>query len=211
MDLDQAAAHAYHAGRAAWPEVRLDLSAFQRWLHAAAIEADALAERGDELYLVAGCVACEPEAHQAFERRYLSPMTHNVGRIALSPDQADELRQQLRVSLLLGAQPKIGSFRGQGPLGAWVQVCAVRIAHEMGADNDRLVSSDANMLDGLVAQDADQEVLAAKSQYRDAFQAALEECFLTLPSRQKTLLRMHFLDGMSIDEMGQVFHVHRAT
>jgi RNA polymerase sigma-70 factor (ECF subfamily) len=32
-----------------------------------------------------------------------------------------------------------------------------------------------------------------------------------LPGRQKTLLRMHFLDGMSIDEMGQVFHVHRAT
>ena len=24
-------------------------------------------------------------------------------------------------------------------------------------------------------------------------------------------LRMHFLDAMSIDEMGQVFHVHRAT
>jgi RNA polymerase sigma-70 factor (ECF subfamily) len=134
-----------------------------------------------------------------------------VGRIVLSADQADELRQQMRVTLLLGAQPKIGTFRGQGPLGAWVQVCAVRLALKLGAARDRMANPDAGLLEGLVAQDADQELLAAKSQYRDTFQAALEECFSALPSRQKTLLRMHFLDGMSIDEMGQVFHVHRAT
>jgi RNA polymerase sigma-70 factor (ECF subfamily) len=211
MNLDQAAALAYHAGRAAWPDLRLDLSAFQRWVRVAGIEIEALTERGDELYLVAGCCASEPEAHAAFERRYLAILNQSVGRIALSADQADELRQQMRVTLLLGAQPKIGTFRGQGPLGAWVQVCAVRIALKLGAAHDRLTSPDANLLDGLVAQDADQELLAAKSQYRDTFQTALEECFSGLPIRQKTLLRMHFLDGMSIDEMGQVFHVHRAT
>lgn len=211
MNLEQAAAHGYHAGRTAWPGLRMDLSSFQQWVHTSGIDIGALAERGEELYLVAGCVAQDPEAHQAFERRYLSALHQNVGRIALSADQADELRQQLRVTLLLGAEPKIGTFRGQGPLGAWVQVCAVRLALKLGAANDRLASADAGVLEGLVSQDADQELLAAKSQYRDTFQAALEECFSALPSRQKTLLRMHFLDGMSIDEMGQVFHVHRAT
>jgi RNA polymerase sigma-70 factor, ECF subfamily len=211
MNLDQAAAHAYHAGRAAWSQLRMDLSAFQHWVREAQIDVEALQERGDELYLVAGCVTREPEAYQAFERRYLSTLNQSVGRIVLSADQADELRQQLRVSLLLGPQPKIGTFRGQGPLGAWVQVCAVRLALKLGAARDRMASPDSSLLEGLVSQDANQELLAAKSQYRDTFQAALEECFTTLPSRQKTLLRMHFLDGMSIDEMGQVFHVHRAT
>jgi RNA polymerase sigma-70 factor (ECF subfamily) len=211
MNLDQAAALAYHAGRSAWPELRLDLSTFQRWVRVAGIEQEALTERGDELYLVAGCVARAPEAYQAFERRYLSLLNQSVGRISLSADQADELRQQMRVTLLLGDQPKIGTFRGQGPLGAWVQVCAVRLALKMGAAQERLAGPDASLLEGLVSQEADQELLAAKSQYRDTFQAALEECFSGLPSRQKTLLRMHFLDGMSIDEMGQVFHVHRAT
>jgi RNA polymerase sigma-70 factor, ECF subfamily len=211
MNLEQAAAHAYHAGRTTWPGLSIDLSAFQGWVHQAGIEIEALRERGDELYLVAGCVAQDPEAHQAFERRYLTPLHQNVGRIALSADQADELRQQLRVTLLLGTQPKIGTFRGQGPLGAWVQVCAVRLALKLGAAQDRMASPDASLLEGLVSHDADQELLAAKSQYRDAFQSALEECFTSLPDRQKTLLRMHFLEGMSIDEMGQVFHVHRAT
>jgi RNA polymerase sigma-70 factor (ECF subfamily) len=211
MNLDQAAALAYHAGRAAWPGLRMDLSTFQRWVRTAGIDIGALQERGEELYLVAGCVSQDAEAFQAFERRYLSTLNQSVGRIVLSADQADELRQQLRVTLLLGAQPKIGTFRGQGPLGAWVQVCAVRLALKLGAARDRLANPDASLLEGLVSQDADQELLAAKAQYRDTFQAALEECFLALPSRQKTLLRMHFLDGMSIDEMGQVFHVHRAT
>jgi RNA polymerase sigma-70 factor (ECF subfamily) len=211
MSIEQAAALAYQAGRAAWPGLRVDLATFQRWVRSAGVEAGALQERGNELYLVAGCVARDPEAYQAFEKRYLSALTQNVGRIALSADQADELRQQLRVTLLLGAEPKIGTFRGQGPLGAWVQVCAVRLALKLGAASERLAIPDASLLEGLVSQDADQELLAAKSQYRDTFQAALEECFSALPSRQKTLLRMHFLDGMSIDEMGQVFHVHRAT
>jgi RNA polymerase sigma-70 factor (ECF subfamily) len=211
MNLDQAAALAYHAGRVTWPGLGMDLSAFQRWVRAAGIEQEPLTERGDELYLVAGCVGQDAAAYEAFERRYLATLTQNVGRIALSADQADELRQQLRVTLLLGTQPKIGTFRGQGPLGAWVQVCAVRLALKLGAAQDRLASKDSGVLEGLVSQEADQELLAAKSQYHDAFQAALEECFSGLPSRQKTLLRMHFLDGMSIDEMGQVFHVHRAT
>jgi RNA polymerase sigma-70 factor (ECF subfamily) len=211
MTLEQAAALAYRAGRATWPQLRIDLSDFQGWVRASGIDAQALAERGEELYLVAGCVARDPEAYQAFERRYLGTLTHTVGRIVLSADQADELRQQLRVSLLLGDAPKIGSFRGQGPLGAWVQVCAVRLALRLGAARERLVGQDTSLLEGLVSQEADQELLAAKSQYRDAFQAALEECFMAMPTRQKTLLRMHFLDGMSIDEMGQVFHVHRAT
>jgi RNA polymerase sigma-70 factor (ECF subfamily) len=211
MTLEQAVAAAYHAARATWPQLRMDLSAFQRWVHEAGIALEALTERGDELYLVAGCVTRDPEAYKAFERRYLATLGQSVGRISLSADQADELRQQLRVSLLAGEQPKVGTFRGQGPLGAWVQVCAVRVALKLGAAHDRLASPDANVLEGLVAQDADQELLAAKSQYRDTFQAALEECFSALPSRQKTLLRMHFLDEMSIDEMGRVFHVHRAT
>jgi RNA polymerase sigma-70 factor (ECF subfamily) len=191
--------------------VQLDQDSFERWARDTAIDVEGLVSRGDELYLVAGCVARRPEAIAAFEKRFLSALTANVGRVSLSLDQADELRQQLRVALLLGAEPKIGTFRGQGPLGAWVQVCAVRLALRLGANRQRTVNADAGLLDELVSRDADQELLAAKARYRDTFQTALEECFIGLEPRQKTLLRMHFLDGMSIDEMGLVFRVHRAT
>jgi RNA polymerase sigma-70 factor (ECF subfamily) len=201
---------ALQAGRAAWPQVALGDSAFAQWARAARLEIEALVERGAELYLVAACLAQDRRALEAFERHYLSAFTQTAGRVALTPDQADELRQQLRVLLLVGPSPKLATFRGQGPLTAWVQVCAVRLAFRLSAGRERL-DAGASLLEGLVVEDADQELLAAKSLYRDAFQSALEECFAALPGRHKTLLRMHFLDGMSIDEMGRVFHVHRAT
>jgi RNA polymerase sigma-70 factor, ECF subfamily len=47
--------------------------------------------------------------------------------------------------------------------------------------------------------------------HRVAFQEALQESLATLTTREKTLLRLHFLDGMNIDELGVVFRVHRAT
>jgi RNA polymerase sigma-70 factor (ECF subfamily) len=209
--IDAAIDAAHEAGRAAWPQVSFPRADFERWARAADVDVDALVSRGDELYLVAACVAQQPGAIAAFEKRFLASLTTNVGRVALSSDQADELRQQLRVTLLTGENPRIGTFRGQGPLGAWVQVCAVRLALRLGSNRSRMLMPDTGLLEELVSRDADQELLAAKARYQDTFQSALEECFVGLDGRQKTLLRMHFLDGMSIDEMGLVFRVHRAT
>jgi RNA polymerase sigma-70 factor (ECF subfamily) len=211
VKLEEAINAAHEAGRATWPQVNLPLEGFERWARAADVDVEALVSRGDELYLVAACVARHPAAIGAFEKRFLAGLSTNVGRVSLTTDQADELRQQLRVALLIGDQPKIGTFRGQGPLGAWVQVCAVRLALRLGSNRSRMLMPDTGLLEELVSRDADQELLAAKARYHDTFQSALEECFVALDGRQKTLLRMHFLDGMSIDEMGLVFRVHRAT
>jgi RNA polymerase sigma-70 factor (ECF subfamily) len=211
VKFEEAVRVAHEAGQAAWPEVRLDLARFEQWARDSAVEVEALVGRGDDLYLAAGCVTREEEAIAAFEKKFLAVLTTNVGRVVLSRDQADEMRQQLRVGLLTGPQPKIGSFRGQGPLGAWVQVCAVRLALRLGTSDQRTLTPDARLLDELVSREADQELLAVKARYRDTFQIALEECFMALDPRQKTLLRMHFLDDMNIDEMGLVFRVHRAT
>jgi RNA polymerase sigma-70 factor (ECF subfamily) len=202
---------AHRAGQAVWPQVSLDAGAFARWALDAGVSLDALTNRGEEMFLVAACVAQQPEALEAFEKSFLAGLTSNVGRVVLSRDQVDELRQQLRVSLLMGPTARIGTFRGQGPLGGWVQVCAVRLALRLGANRHRMLMPDVDLLDQLVSRDADQELLAARSRYRDTFQAALEECFVALAPRQKTLLRMHFVDAMNIDEMALVFRVHRAT
>jgi RNA polymerase sigma-70 factor, ECF subfamily len=222
MTFDEAVNIAFDAGRRAWPRIALDAAAFAVWAREAAVEHESLATRGEDLYLVAGCIAQDPQAILAFEKSFLAVITRRAGRVPLTPDQADELRQQLRVTLLLGPGAKVKTFKGQGPLRAWVQVCAVRLALTMvsnggsagsggGAAAGGATPADAALIDELVSRDASQELLSMKARYRDAFQGALENCFSTLPPRQKTLLRMHFLEGMSIDEMGQVFGVHRAT
>jgi RNA polymerase sigma-70 factor (ECF subfamily) len=87
----------------------------------------------------------------------------------------------------------------------------VRAALALVSGRDQQPREDASALEHLVAPEGDQEISIIKGQYREAFQAALGRCFEALPPRQKTLLRMHFLDGMSIDAMSVVFGVHRAT
>ena len=40
-----------------------------------------------------------------------------------------------------------------------------------------------------------------------AFDVALR----SLPAREQTLLRQHVIDGLTIDQLGALYHVHRAT
>jgi RNA polymerase sigma-70 factor (ECF subfamily) len=214
MTFEEALPRALEAGRKAWPEVRLTAAQLERWAREAGVEPEALLARGDDLYLVAGCVSQQPEALAAFERTFLAPIDGRAGRVSLSSDQSDELKQSLRMHLLGPPLAKIRSFRGKGPLRAWVHVAAVRQALRIvtgGASNPAAPGSDTRMLDELVSGEADQELVALKSRYQEAFQQALEESFAALSDREKTLLRMHFLDGLSIDEMAPVFRVHRAT
>src|SRR4051794_33732093 len=128
MTLDEVLSRAYAAGRTAWPGLRLTALELGQWARQAGVEPSALAARGDELYLVAACVAQQPEALAAFERTFLQPIPRRAGSVSLSSDQADELRQALRVNLLSPPSVKLGSFRGKGPLRAWVHVTAVRQA-----------------------------------------------------------------------------------
>ena len=40
---------------------------------------------------------------------------------------------------------------------------------------------------------------------------ALRDAFLVLPSSERALLRLHFLDGLNLERLGVVFQVSRAT
>jgi hypothetical protein len=50
-----------------------------------------------------------------------------------------------------------------------------------------------------------------KRQYGPAFKAAFAAAFSALAPRQRTLLRQQVLDGLTIDELGALYRVHRAT
>lgn len=51
----------------------------------------------------------------------------------------------------------------------------------------------------------------AKGLYRQEFKRAFEGALQALPDRQRTLLRQHYVDGLTIDELGSLYRVHRST
>jgi RNA polymerase sigma-70 factor (ECF subfamily) len=202
---------AYQAGRAAWPGVQLDREAFAERVDALNLDAETLERRGADLFLATACAREDPAAIGFFERTFLTAVTRQLGRLALQPPEEDELRQRLRVKLLVGPELKILEYRGSGPLGAWVRVCALRLALDLNAAPEVFRRNDTQALDALMASTPGGEVMLDAEQHRAPFRAALQEALDALTTREKTLLRLHFLDGMNIDALGSMFQVHRAT
>jgi RNA polymerase sigma-70 factor (ECF subfamily) len=210
-DLEEALHAALRAGIDAWPGVALTGDDFVSWVESRGIGVDALRACGSDLYLAAACGSGNPRALELFDRTFLQAPGPSLGRITLNPTQLDELRQRLRVRLLSGAEPRIASFQGQGPLAAWVRVAGVRIAADLQwADRPMGTGEDA-LVDALAYLGADPELVTARREHHQAFREALEEAIDQLDAREKTLLRLSFVDEMSIDDIRHVYRVHRST
>lgn len=167
--------------------------------------------RAGALWIACGCVLGDAAAITAFEATYgpeIGAALRKSFDAALSEDAELRLRERL---LLVGEDevPRLASYSGRGDLRAWLRAAAVRTAIDLMRAR-RTVAVDANALDDVaIAQDP---LLAAlKQRYRDEFRIAFGEAAKTLTDRERTLLRYRFFDGLSIDEIGQLYRVHRAT
>jgi RNA polymerase sigma-70 factor (ECF subfamily) len=58
---------------------------------------------------------------------------------------------------------------------------------------------------------ADPELQLLKRQHLAHFKAAFAEAVGTLDSSDRVVLRQHFVERLTIDQIGAVYHLHRAT
>jgi RNA polymerase sigma-70 factor (ECF subfamily) len=202
---------AFEAGQQAWPTVNVDRSVFLERVTALGIDPEDLAARGSDLYLAVACGQNDAAAVGQFEEAFLKTVVRQIGRVALSTQQAEELKQQLRIKLLVGPTAKILEYRAGGPLGAWVRVCALRMALDMTRAPEMLRRNDSQALDALMASTPAGEALLDSTRHSEALRNALHDALTKLSPREKTILRLHFLEGMNIDALGDLFGVHRAT
>jgi len=209
--LDQAFAEAH----AAWPEVKLDGIAFARHLgrHARADgqwrDIDAT-----DLYLARACVDGMPKALQLFESRCLSDVTKAVLQLGLGAADSDDVLQRVREKLFVrgaATEPLIARYGGRGSLRAWVRSIAVRTAIKDMRGAARLVSVDEEVFLEFAATTEDPELEPYKQRYREDFRAAFRAATEQLTVRERNILRHYYLDGLSIDDLGKLYRVHRAT
>ena len=195
----------------AWPEITLDPKHFAVYLAArvspesnlqAALSASSVAD----LYLACGCVAGDPAAVAALDSTYIRRVvTAPFGSVPRVRD-AEELAQRLRVRLLVaeaGQPPRIASYTGRGPLSAWLRVAAARLA----VDQHRAEASDAPPTWAVLSGPVDQELLYLKQTHADLFGAALEAGLLSLSKRARTVLRLHFLEGVPVAQIATSYSV----
>ena len=198
--------------RARWPQVKMSDGHFVRFV-AERTESPPLPPHAVELYLTLGLSLGDPHALDAFERTYVSTIDGSVARLKLSADSLDELKQQLRHHLLVGEsnQPlRIAGYSGLGPLAAWLGVTAVRMSLRAQKGDVESLSEDDKLAD-VAGGEASPELQFLQESYRAAFKRAFREALASLDPDEQNLLRQHYLDGLTIDELGALYRVHRTT
>lgn len=212
--LDEALATA----RASWPAISVDSVAWVRALatHAPrplAIERPLGSLLVADHYVAFGCGNGDPAAVAACD----AILVREAGFAATGTrmhssvrDEAAQIVRELLFSPRNGRAPAIKDYAARGPLRSWIRVAVsremVRIAKAQNRSEpleEHLIVSPSYALDPVLEE--------LKTKYRselaNAFRAALAE----LPARERTLLRYQLVDGLTIDEIGAIYRVHRAT
>ncbi len=155
----------------------------------------------------------EPGALRRFDREILPEADAAARKLDRAPAFADEVRQAVRVRLVVGdgGAPRILAYRGTGPLRAWVAVAALRVALNLKRAAARAPGADADLLAEVVDREPDPELRHLKTLYRAELREALAAALAALADRPRALLRLRFVDGLELAHIGRLYRVHEST
>jgi len=212
-ELDLRLREAYAAGRQSWPTIELAPEAFAEQLAPHATDGAPPRDlRATDFYLTAACARRASGAIEAFEREHLRRVDAYLARMRVSRAFVDDVRQALREKLFVGkdgAAPKIVEYGGKGALTSWMRVIAVRTAIDLQRQRTEIVEPRSSELAG--SSPGDPEAAYIKEGYRAAFDEAVRTAVARLAPEQLYILRLHFIDGLTLDEVATKLAIHRAT
>jgi RNA polymerase sigma-70 factor (ECF subfamily) len=207
-------------GRTAWPGLAVEPAAFASHLgERVALEGADLAAalealEGADLYLACACAAGQPGALQAFEAAYGETVAAFVARVSSAPGFASEVLQLLRQRIFVGtaeAPPRIRSYAGRGPLAGWVGIAAQRIAlNLLEGEKAEARARERAVADGIAAE-LDPELRYLRDRYRAAFESAFERAMGRLGARERALLRLQLVGGLTLEQIGAMYKVNAST
>ena len=159
------------------------------------------------LVLAAACAAGLAPALAALDRDVLPDVRKALLRRA-DAALVEDVLQQTRVKLVLGTPPGFTQYAGRGPLRGFVRTVAVHLLANLEAAKKPMDSDERlAMLPG--AAEVEAGLLRADQQqhFKEAFAAAVAG----LTVRQRSLLRLNLVEGLSIDEIAPMFGAHRSS
>ncbi len=206
----------FSRARTASPEPALDAAALLAYLAARLPKKGPLAEVAgihfEDLHLASACLRGEAAALSAFDLRLRAEVAAQVARFGRSPDFADEVLQELRAALLVPfgkrSAGRLSDYSGRGPLGRFLQVAAMRTAVSLQRAEK---PGGTDELPDLMQPGPDPELDFIKLRDRGAVAAALRDALSGLDPRDLGLLRLHYVEQVSLEKLAAVNRVHRAT
>ncbi len=168
-----------------------------------------------DLYLACALAQGDARATQLFEEKILPGVDLAVRRVDSSSQFANEMRQETLVHLFVaanGERRRIENYLGRGPLRSWTQVTAIRLAYSAKRRSSRDPSASLSEADDMPLWcDDSPEVASLRAEHAGAFKAAFTAALRSLTARDRNVLRMYLIDGVSSEDIGRMYNVHRAT
>lgn len=199
----------------AWPNVSLDESELGAELRTRANAAGARPEElhASDVFLAAGCAKGDRAALQHFEAVLIPEAGRALSRLRLPLAEVEELLSRIREKLLVRAEgePLIATYSGKGSLIGFVRAVAVREAlsekRKLGRRGTPV--SETGLAD-LAARD-EPELTRMRALYAEPFKAAFRDALSGLPPRDRNVLRMVYVDGLTAEQVGLAYGVHRVS
>jgi RNA polymerase sigma-70 factor (ECF subfamily) len=205
-------------GREAFAEIPLDDETFARHLARAATRmSDGAALSGlaaEDLYLACACLVGAPGAANALMVRHRPVIRRAIERMVLKPN-AEEIEQALLADLFVGSParpPEIGAYAGRAPLARWLEVIAQRAA--LGWLRTERAQARVAVRAGFepwLGGDTPIDAAFFRERYLDDFEQALKEALRRAPEQDRAVLRLHIVNNVSVDKIGQMLGVAQST
>jgi RNA polymerase sigma-70 factor (ECF subfamily) len=183
--------------------------------------------RASDLYLACACARGVGGALERFEHLHGAEIARTAQRFERQGLPADDLIQALRAKLFTvpsggggadptrqsDARPRIAMYTGQGFLQNWVRVTTTRTFIDCCRCHSE--APEVPMRNELVAllpePKGDPELQLLKREHVTHFKASFAEAVAALDSADRLLLRQHLVERLTIDQLGALYHLHRAS
>ncbi len=205
---------AYLDGAAAWPSLSLDVDEFVGAALAHGPPTAAAPLQAADLYLATCCCLHRPGAVEAFDGLHAAVFRSAIPSRLRSGGLPEDFTSVLRQRLFVGdGTPLLSRYAGRGSLGGWLRVTVARAAISAvrkQASEDRQQASLPDLL-GMMSAQRDPELDYLRHVYRDAFRQAFESAVEQLTERQRSLVHLSAVRGVSVRKLGKMYGVGHST
>lgn len=168
-----------------------------------------------DLYLAFCCLEGRRDALASLERELLPHLLPSLRKIDPAASFVEDVRQQLLERLLVrrgDEPPRLAAYAGQSTLLHWMRAVALRLALNVRRTAHRSPEQGADTAELEVAapvRDPQLEIL--RSRFGSSFGETLRGAFERLDRRERSLLRLHYLEGLSLAQIGATYQVNKST
>jgi RNA polymerase sigma-70 factor (ECF subfamily) len=203
------------AGRKAWPAIDLSPDAFARYLEARSPDGQPPSlERAPDLYLACACLEKNAAAVAAFHASFAPAILAAALRVVASRAAAEDIVQSLSEHLFVATadEPaRISQYEGRASLRGWLATIAKRAALNHTRNRDEDPHDSVSAADEALRSVVGPEVMLLKARYKSEFEAAIRDAMASLPATDRSILLLHFVDGVTLPQLASLNKTSRST